>query len=216
MHSWQRCTQHILFTVIWHQTYGKGPLRQQERKPTTWRLITFCIIKEKFIYLDPTYKKKHVFDVIPLTKIRYGFGKGKEKHLLSYFQQNQNFSVNQFCKMRLIKAKMYSNNPDYLVMLKYNFSGGDLWRKSNRSNFTNANIGCCAEVVLFCQETNSCYLYELKKTWYRNLPPTDTNIHEAKNNQSCWRDIQRKNKYFLSETTFLSFILHSHITHYIT
>ena len=23
----KRCTQHILFTVIWRQTYGKGPLR---------------------------------------------------------------------------------------------------------------------------------------------------------------------------------------------
>ena len=26
-------TQHILVTVIWRQTYGKGPLRLRERKP---------------------------------------------------------------------------------------------------------------------------------------------------------------------------------------
>ena len=28
-------TQHILFTVIWRQTYGKGPFWYWERKPTT-------------------------------------------------------------------------------------------------------------------------------------------------------------------------------------
>ena len=35
-----RRTQHILFTVIWRQTYGKGPLRQLERKPATATLAT--------------------------------------------------------------------------------------------------------------------------------------------------------------------------------
>ena len=26
--------QHILFTVIWHETYDKGPFRMRESKPT--------------------------------------------------------------------------------------------------------------------------------------------------------------------------------------
>ena len=36
------CTQHILFTVIWHQTYCKGSLGQRERKPTdtTWATLS--------------------------------------------------------------------------------------------------------------------------------------------------------------------------------
>ena len=35
-------TQHILFLVLWDQTYGKGPFRQQERKPvvtTSWSYL---------------------------------------------------------------------------------------------------------------------------------------------------------------------------------
>ena len=38
----QQCTQHILFTIIWCQTYGKGPFRQQESKPagaTKWATL---------------------------------------------------------------------------------------------------------------------------------------------------------------------------------
>ena len=34
-----RRTQHILFTVIWRHTYGKGPL--SERKPTAATRATF-------------------------------------------------------------------------------------------------------------------------------------------------------------------------------
>ena len=36
-----RCTQHILFTVIWRHTYGKGPLRLRGRKPAaaTWATL---------------------------------------------------------------------------------------------------------------------------------------------------------------------------------
>ena len=34
-------TQHILFMVIWHETYGRGPLRYRERKPdaATWATL---------------------------------------------------------------------------------------------------------------------------------------------------------------------------------
>ena len=37
-----RRTQHILFTVIWCQTYGKGPFREWERKPAaaTWATLS--------------------------------------------------------------------------------------------------------------------------------------------------------------------------------
>ena len=32
----------MLFTVIWRQTYGKGPFREQDRKPaaTTWATLS--------------------------------------------------------------------------------------------------------------------------------------------------------------------------------
>ena len=36
-----RRTQHILFTVIWRHTYGKGPFRLRERKPASATWATF-------------------------------------------------------------------------------------------------------------------------------------------------------------------------------
>ena len=50
----------ILFTVIWCRTYGKGPVRERERKPaaaTMWLLFPISS-KGSFIHrLDSTYQK---------------------------------------------------------------------------------------------------------------------------------------------------------------
>ena len=50
-----RRTQHILFTVIWRQTYGKGPLRWQERKPAAPYGLLFPISSFICIRQDNTY-----------------------------------------------------------------------------------------------------------------------------------------------------------------
>ena len=56
---WRR-TKHILFTVIWRQTYGVRPLRERERKPATATYATLSDEKQGLFYIHhPTERIIH-------------------------------------------------------------------------------------------------------------------------------------------------------------
>ena len=61
----QRCTEHILFTVIWRRTYSKGPHRTSERKPAaaTWATLSDC--KRGFFYMHhPIDRIAHITAIV--------------------------------------------------------------------------------------------------------------------------------------------------------
>ena len=55
-----RRTQHILFTVIWRQTYDKWPFRERERKPAAVTWATLFDWQQGFFYMHhPTDRITH-------------------------------------------------------------------------------------------------------------------------------------------------------------